>query len=81
MNKQIPIDIIDQISSLEKTKQQELFGVIRNFINQNKSVDNWDGFTELQQNSLLQAMEEINQGKGIDHTVVMEQFREKYKNG
>jgi hypothetical protein len=43
-----------------------------------KSEDHWDELTFAQQQGILQAMESIKNGKGIEHAIVMEKYRQKY---
>ena len=74
----IKLRLFRQIDSLEKSKLEELYGVVVNFINGQKELTDWNTLTESQKNGLLDALEEIEKGKGISHQDVISKYRNKY---
>jgi len=50
-----------------------------NFINEKRELDDWEDVTEEQQQGILDAIEELESGKGIPHETVMENMRKKFK--
>jgi hypothetical protein len=74
----IKLRLFRQIDSLEKSKLEELYGVVVNFINGQKELTDWNTLTESQKNGILDALEEIEKGKGISHQDVISKYRNKY---
>jgi hypothetical protein len=75
---ELKLKIFRQIDSLEKSRLEEFYGVFQNFINGQKDVSDWDKLTKEQQEGILDAMKEIEEGKGISHKLVMANIRKKY---
>lgn len=65
---------------MEKDRLEELYGVLVNFINEKKDIADWEKLTEEQQRGIIDAIDEIDLGKGISHQKVMENIRKKYTN-
>ena len=76
----LKLKIFRQIDSLEKNRLEELYGVLTNFMNEQKDMKEWDKLTEVQQQGIVDAIVEIDSGKGIPHEIVMEEIRKKYSN-
>ena len=57
---------------------EELYGVLKNFINGKKDIDDCNKLTEEQQEGIINAIEEIDSGKGIPHEKVMAKIRKNY---
>lgn len=76
----IKLKIFRQIDALDKNRLEELYGVLLNYFNGQKNLDEWEKLTEEQRKGLLDAIEEIDSGKGIPHSEVMEKIHTKYKN-
>ena len=76
----LKLKIFRQIDSLEKNRLEELYGVLTNFMNGQKDMNEWDKLTEVQQQGIVDAIDEIDSGKGIPHEKVMEDIRKKYSN-
>ena len=74
----IKLRLFRQIDSLEKSKLEELYGVVVNFINGQKELTDWDTLTESQKSGIFDALEEIENGNGIPHQDVMSKYRNKY---
>ena len=74
----LKLKIFRQIDSLERNRLEELYGVIINFINEKKDIDDWERLTEEQKQGIVDAIEEIEMGKGIPNEKVMSKIRRKY---
>jgi hypothetical protein len=74
----IKLRLFRQIDSLEKSKLEELYGVVVNFINGQKELTDWDTLTESQKSGIIDALEEIEEGKGMSHQDVVSKYRNKY---
>ncbi len=70
--------IFRKIDSLEKNKLQEIYGVLVNYINGQKDINDWKDLTEEQKQGISDAISEIDSGKGIPHDKVISKFRKKY---
>jgi hypothetical protein len=75
---ELKLKIFRQIDSLEKNRLEELYGVLKNFINGKKDIDDWDMLTEEQKEGIMNAIDEIDSGKGIPHQKVMAKIRKNY---
>ncbi len=76
----LKLRIFRQIDSLEKSKLEEFYGVLLNYINGQKDISDWDNLTANQKQGILDAIEEIESGKGISNKAVLSKFHKKYSN-
>ena len=76
----LKLRIFRQIDSLEKGKLEEFYGILLNYINGQKDISDWDELSISQQKGILEAIDEIDAGKGIPHKTVLTKFRKKYSN-
>jgi len=76
----LKLKIFRQIDSLEKNRLEELYGILINFMNGQKDMNDWGKLTVEQQQGIIDAIDEIDSGKGIPHEKVMEDIRKKYSN-
>lgn len=74
----LKLKIFRQIDSLEKSRLEEFYGVLVNFINEKKDLSDWERLTEEQKQGIFDAIEEIDLGKGIPNEKVMSKIRKKY---
>jgi len=74
----LKLRIFRQIDSLEKSKLEELYGVLINYINGQKDISDWDKLSENQKHGIFDAIDEIEAGKGIQNKAVLDKFRKKY---
>jgi len=77
---ELKLRLFRQIDSLEKSKLEEVYGVVTNYINGHKDLSDWDELSDNQRQGILDAVEEIKNGKGIPNDMVMDKFRKKYPN-
>jgi hypothetical protein len=75
---ELKLRLFRQIDSLEKSKLEEVYGVVTNYINGHKDLSEWDKLSDNQKQGILDAIEEIKDGNGISNKVVMDKFRKKY---
>lgn len=75
---ELKLKLFRQIDSLEKGKLQELYAVFNNFINSKKELSDWQELTEEQQSGVLEAVKELDEGKGIENEKIITKFRKKY---
>ncbi len=76
----LKLKIFRQIDSLEKNRLEELYGVLSNFINDQNRGNDTGKLTDEQWQGILDAIDEIDSGKGIPHDEVMVEIRKKYSN-
>jgi hypothetical protein len=74
----LKLRIFREIDSLEKNKLEEFYGLLMNFINGKKDISDWDRLSANQKQGILDAIDEIDSGKGIPNKVVLDKFRKKY---
>lgn len=76
----LKLKIFRQIDSLERSRLEELYGILINYINGNKDISDWDKLTSEQKQGISDAIDEIEDGKGISHEKVLTKIRSKYSN-
>jgi hypothetical protein len=74
----LKLRIFRQIDSLQKNKLEEFYGLLMNYINGQKDISDWDKLTSNQKKGILDAIDEVDSGKGIPNKTVLSKFRKKY---
>jgi hypothetical protein len=74
----LKLRIFRQIDSLERNKLEEFYGFLLNYINGQKDISDWDQLSANQKKGILDAINEIESGKGIPNKSVLTKFRKKY---
>ncbi len=74
----LKLKIFRQIDSLEKNRLEKLYGVLLNYTNEKKGLDDWERLTEEQKQGIFDAIEEIELGKGVTNQNVISKIRKKY---
>jgi len=74
----LKLKIFRQVDSLQKNRLEEVYGLLINYIRGHKDIDDWDKLSEEQKQGILDAIEEIDKGKGIPHDKLMASIRKKY---
>jgi hypothetical protein len=74
----LKLRIFRQIDSLEKNRLEEFYGLLMNYINGQKDISDWDKLSANQKQGILDALDEVDSGKGIPNKTVLDKFRKKY---
>jgi len=74
----LKLRIFREIDSLEKNKLEEFYGLLLNYINGKKDLSDWDKLSANQKQGILDAIDEIDSGKGISNKAVLNRLRKKY---
>ena len=74
----LKLKIFRLVDSLQKNRLEEVYGLLINYIRGHKDIDDWDKLSEEQKQGILDAIEEIDKGKGIPHEKLMASIRKKY---
>ncbi len=72
--------IFREIDSLEQGKLQEVYGYLQNILRSDKDLDDWDSMSAIQKDGILNAINDLDAGKGIVHEDVISKYRKKYPN-
>jgi hypothetical protein len=72
--------IFRQIDSLEKSRLEEFYGLLMNYVNSKKDISDWDELSDTQKQGILDAIDELDSKKGVSNKVVIDKFRKKYSN-
>jgi hypothetical protein len=75
---EIKIKLFQQIDSLKDDRLIELYGVVSNFINNADNSEEWNKLTEAQKKGLEYGISELDEGKGLEYRMAMEDLMEKY---
>jgi len=76
----LKLKIFRQIDSLEKSRLEEFYGLLLNYVNGKKDISEWDKLSETQRQGILDAIDELDSKKGVSNKVVIDKFRKKYSN-
>ena len=76
----LKLKIFRQIDSFEKNRLEEFYGILVNYVNGKKDLSDWEKLTDEQKQGLIDAINEIEDGKGISHEKVIAKMRKKYSN-
>ena len=76
----LKLRIFRQIDALEKSKLEEFYGILLNYINGQKDIADWNKLTASQKQGIFDAIDEIESGKAIPNKTVLDKFRKKYGN-
>jgi hypothetical protein len=74
----IKIKLFQQIDSLKDDRLIELYGVVSNFINNADNSEEWNKLTEAQKKGLEYGISELDEGKGLEYRMAMEDLMKKY---
>ena len=74
----LKLRIFRQIDALEKNKLEGFYGVLMNYINGQKDISDWENLSEMQKIGILDALDQVDAGKGISGKAVLDKFRKKY---
>ena len=77
-NSEIKIKLFQQIDALKDDRLIELYGVVSNFMNNADNSEEWDKLTTVQKKGLEYGISELDEGKGLEYSVVMEELMKKY---
>ncbi len=75
---ELKLKIFRKVDSLEKNHLEEVYGLVMNYLNGQRDISDWDKLTEEQKQGIVDAIEEIDSGKGTSHEKVMSRIRKKY---
>lgn len=75
---ELKLKLFRQIDTLDKSRLEEVYGVLTNYINGQKDISEWDKLSDNQRHGILNAIEEVESGNGIQNQVVLNKFRKKY---
>jgi hypothetical protein len=74
----LKLKIFREVDSLQKSRLEEVYGMLTNYLRGHKDIDDWGQLTEEQKQGIFEAIEEIDKGKGTPHEKVMANIRKKY---
>lgn len=74
----LKLKIFRKIDSLEKSRLEEVYGLIMNYFNNQVDESEWEELSNEQKQGIINAIDEIDSGKGIPHKKVATKIRKKY---
>ena len=75
---ELKLKLFRHIDSLDSNRIEELYGILINYINGQKEINNWNKLTKNQRKGIIAAIDEIDAGKVIPHEKVIAKYRKKY---
>lgn len=76
----LKLKIFREIDSLEKSKLEDFYGVLVNFLNGQKELNDWQKLSNEHRQGILDAVDQIETGKVISHDTITDKYRKKYPN-
>jgi hypothetical protein len=77
---ELKLKIFRQVDSLEKTRLEDFYGLLLNYVNGQNELNDWIQLTDQQKKGITDAIDEVDSGQGFSHDVVINKFRKKYSN-
>jgi len=77
---EIKMDLFRKIDSLKGRNLQEAYGLLLNYISGNHALDEWENLTLEQQNAIREGIQELDNGEGRKHSIVISDYRKRYLN-
>ena len=74
----LKLKLFRQIDTLDKSKLEEIYGVLINYLNGQNDISEWGKLSDNQKSGILDAIDEFEAGKGIPNKVIIDKFRKKY---
>ncbi len=74
----LKLKLFRQIDTLDKSKLEEIYGVLINYLNGQNDISEWGKLSDNQKSGILDAIDEIEVGKGNPNKEVLDKFRKKY---
>jgi hypothetical protein len=76
----LKLKIIREIDSLDKSKLEDFYGVLVNFVNGQKDLSEWEELTNEQRQGILEAVSQVESGEIISHDKIVAKYSNKYSN-
>lgn len=73
-------NILKQVDSLKDNELQEFYGVALNYINSKQDISDWEKLSTKEKDGILDAINEIENGKGISNQEIKNKFKTKLAN-
>lgn len=77
---ELKLDLFRKIDFLDKSKLEEAYGVLLNFLNSKNDSEAWDKLTETQKNAIVFGLDELDSGLSRKNEDVLKVYRNKYPN-
>ena len=77
---ELKLDLFRKIDSLEKSRLEEAYGILLNYINPKNDYKEWDNLTNTQRDAILFGLKELDEGLGRKNEDVLKDSRNKYPN-
>lgn len=74
----LKLKLFRQIDALDKKSLEEAYGILLNYFNSRDNTADWNNLSPTQQNGLIEAIEQLDNGKGISQEEVFAKYRKKY---
>ncbi|WP_299061308.1 hypothetical protein [uncultured Polaribacter sp.] len=77
---EIKIDLFRKLDSLKGNRLEEAYGVLLNYMNGKKELDDWQNLTPEQQDAIRLGVKQLDKGEGREHKKVMFDIRKRFTN-
>jgi len=66
-----------EIDTLEKSKLEQLYGILLNFLNKDDDTEEWNSLSKTQKKGILDAIDEMDSSEGISNESLLDKYRNK----
>lgn len=78
---ELKLQIFRQIDSLEKNNLEGLIGLLTNYINGKKDLQDWNELSNDQKLGIVTAISEIDSNQVVTNKKILSKYRKKYSRG
>jgi len=74
---ELKLKLFREIDTLEKSKLEQLYGILLNFLNKDDDTEKWNSLSKTQKKGILDAIDEMDSSEGISNESLLDKYRNK----
>lgn len=74
---ELKLKLFREIDTLEKSKLEQLYGILLNFFNKDDDTEEWNSLSKTQKKGILDAIDEMDSSEGISNESLLDKYRNK----
>ena len=74
---ELKLKLFREIDTLEKSKLEQLYGILLNFLNKDDDTEEWNSLSKTQKKGILDAIDEMDSSEGISNESLLDKYRNK----
>ena len=77
---ELRLQIFRQIELLDKSKLNELSGIVSNLVHGQYGTDDWENLSSEEKEGIIESIKQLDMNGGVEHNKVMKRIRKKIAN-